>query len=213
MMIFLISIGKCQAGIVIAGTRVLYDEGRRDVSLNINNPDKVAYLIQSWVEPEVVGDENKLPFTITPPLLQLEEGQEYGLRILRSQMLAENKESLYWLNIKAIPSVPAKENQLLISVKTRLKLIYRPKALKPPLPASSGLLTWHYSAGELVVTNPTPYYMNFRQVQVDGKAVSATYVGPQGKMSIPLSSSSVNSVSWQTLNDQGEPGEIFKRAL
>lgn len=212
LMLYLLSAGQGQAGIVIAGTRVLYDEGRRDVSLNISNPDKVAYLLQSWVEPEV-GEEDKLPFTIIPPLFQLEGGQEYGLRILRSQRLAENKESLYWLNIKAIPSAPAKENQLLISVKTRLKLIYRPNALKAPLPASSGLLTWHYAAGELVVSNPTPYYMNFRQVQVDGHPVTATYVAPQGTVRIPLASTSVNFVTWQTLNDQGEPGEIFKRAL
>jgi P pilus assembly chaperone PapD len=44
--------------------------------------------------------------------------------------LPQDKESLFWLNIKAIPSASQVDNTLQIAIKTRIKLIYRPATMK-----------------------------------------------------------------------------------
>lgn len=60
-----------QAGVVVGGTRLIYDGGKKESALNINNPDAVPYLIQSWVDAQE-GDSAKAPFIITPPLFRLD---------------------------------------------------------------------------------------------------------------------------------------------
>lgn len=34
-----------QAGVIVGGTRLIYDGGKKESALNINNPDAVPYLI------------------------------------------------------------------------------------------------------------------------------------------------------------------------
>ncbi|MEX0398736.1 molecular chaperone, partial [Providencia rettgeri] len=41
-------INTANAGVKIGGTRVIYNEGNKDVSISVENPDKIPYLIQSW---------------------------------------------------------------------------------------------------------------------------------------------------------------------
>lgn len=36
-----------QAGIVVGGTRLVYDGGKKESSINVGNPDNNTYLIQS----------------------------------------------------------------------------------------------------------------------------------------------------------------------
>lgn len=58
------------AGVVIGGTRVIYDTARKDSSFSVSNTGtSEPYLIQSWVEN--LHDSNKAPFIITPPSFAL----------------------------------------------------------------------------------------------------------------------------------------------
>lgn len=43
-------INTAYAGVIIGGTRVIYNEGNKDVSISVENPDKIPYLIQSWID-------------------------------------------------------------------------------------------------------------------------------------------------------------------
>ncbi len=43
-------INIANAGVIIGGTRVIYNEGNKDVSISVDNPDKTPYLIQSWID-------------------------------------------------------------------------------------------------------------------------------------------------------------------
>ncbi|EPX2491959.1 molecular chaperone [Klebsiella michiganensis] len=107
-----------QAGVVVGGTRLIYEGGKKEASINLSNPDKNIYLIQSWVDSEGRGkgtQAEKAPFIVTPPLFRLDSNQQNILRIVRAGgNLPEDKESLFWLNIKSIPSARRK--------KTRCKL-------------------------------------------------------------------------------------------
>ena len=206
----LMTAGVAQAGVVVGGTRLVYDGGKKESSLSVSNPDKIPYLMQSWVETQNGGAE-KAPFIITPPLFRLDGGQENVLRVVRAGgNLPEDKESLYWMNIKSIPSAAksVSQNTLQIAVKTRIKLIYRPKGLKGLPEESASLLKWQRSGSQLQVTNPTPFYMNFQSVTVGGKEVpDVTYVAPMSSASFALPTGvSGGAVRWKIINDSGGSG-------
>ena len=92
------------AGVIINGTRLIYQGGKKESSIGISNPDATDYLVQSWADS---GGKNlaKAPFLITPPLFRLDAKEDNVLRVVRTGgNLPEDRESLFWLNIKAIPS-------------------------------------------------------------------------------------------------------------
>lgn len=216
-LLFTATISVAQAGVVIGGTRLIYDGGKKESSLSVSNPDKAPYLIQSWVETTGGGAE-KAPFIITPPLFRLDGGQQNVLRVIRAGgNLASDKESLYWMNIKSIPSAEKKEGQntLQVAVKTRIKLIFRPDGLKGVPEEMTQNLKWQRSGNQLQVTNPTPFYMNFQQVTVGGKEVKeATYVAPMSTARFEMPAGITgNSVNWKIISDYGGIGPQHTGAI
>jgi P pilus assembly protein, chaperone PapD len=203
------------AGVVIGGTRVIYDGNKKEASLSVNNPDSTPYLIQSWVEVPGNGAE-KAPFIITPPLYRLDKGQQNVERILLAGALPQDKESLYWLNIKAIPSASAKDNTLQIAVKTRIKLIYRPAALKGQLPEEQAAkLTWQRSGNQIQVTNPTNLVINFNEITVNGKKlddVSYVLPGSSARFTLPQGVSG-GAVTFKVINDYGGTGDVHNASI
>lgn len=160
LVVVAIGITTAHAGVSIGGTRVIYDGGKKEASLSVNNPDAVPYLIQSWIETQS-NDVAKAPFIITPPLYRLDKGQRNVMRIIRAGNLPEDKESLFWLNIKSIPSAERKDNTLQIAIKTRIKLIYRPPGLTQSTPdAQVEKLHWKSNGKFIQVTNPSAYFIN-----------------------------------------------------
>lgn len=198
------------AGVVIGGTRVVYDGGKKESSLSVSNPDNVPYLIQSWIEPQNDGAE-KAPFIITPPLYRLDHGQQNVMRIVRAGNLPDNKESMYWLNIKSIPSSPKKDNTLQIAVKTRIKLIYRPEGLKDKSPEDlAGQLKWSRVGNSVQVTNPTSYYMNFNEIKVGGKVLpDVTYVAP-GTSATFNAADNNGPITFRLITDYGAQGAVHQ---
>ncbi|MEB6336724.1 fimbrial biogenesis chaperone [Serratia rhizosphaerae] len=206
---------QVQAGVIIGGTRVVYDGGKKESSLSISNPDKVPYLVQSWID---AGEDSavKAPFIITPPLFRLDDGQNNILRIVRAGgALPDDKESLYWLNIKSIPSAPKQDNTLQIAVKTRIKLIYRPRGLEGSLNDAAQKVTWQRNGNALQVSNPSPYYLTFFNVKVNGVAVKdATMVAPRSSARFTLpSGNSGGALTWQIINDFGGASKAFTANL
>ncbi|MDL4030536.1 long polar fimbrial chaperone LpfB, partial [Proteus mirabilis] len=169
--ISLFIINTSYAGVIISGTRVIYNEGNKNVSINVKNPDKMPYLIQSWIDDFEEKKQSK--FTITPPLFRLNPDKENTLRIfLTEEGLPSDQESLFWLNIKTIPATEKTENSLQIAFKTQMKLIYRPKSLKDVnFEEEQKKLSWSKERGKVIVYNPTPYFMNFQTIKFNGKLV------------------------------------------
>lgn len=203
------SVSVANAGVIIGGTRVVYDGNRKEASVDINNPDKTPYLIQSWVE-TLNGGVEKAPFIITPPLYRLDGGQQNVERVVLVGNLSQDKESLYWLNIKAIPSSPKKDNTLQIAIKTRIKLIYRPAGLKQQQPQElSNQLTWRRNGNKLQVTNPTKYVINFNEIRLGGKRIeNVSYVLPGESMDFSLpAGANATSINFKVINDYGAVSE------
>lgn len=202
-------------GITVGGTRLIYNGAKKETSLNINNSDVGPYLIQSWVETNNGGIE-KAPFIITPPLFRLDAGQQNLLRIVRTGGdLPEDRESLFWLNIKSIPANTNKsdDNTLQIAVKTKIKLIYRPQDLKGTPEDVTKSLVWTQKGNKLSVMNPTAYYMNFNLIRLGGHELKGvTFVAPKSYATFDALGSS-GTVTWKLITDFGGTGPEHSAAL
>lgn len=203
-----------QAGIIIGATRVVFDGGKKESTLTISNPDQAPFLIQSWVDGQE-GDISKAPFIITPPIFRLDGGQDNLLRIISTaDNLPSDKESLYWINIKSIPSAEKKDNTLKIAVKSRIKLIYRPRDLPGDLNSAAASLKWQRNGGNLQVDNSSAYYMTFFKITMNGIPVKeTTIVAPRSSAKILLPSDSGGVLNWQVINDFGGASQVFNATL
>lgn len=205
------------AGVIIEGTRLIYQGDKKEASLGISNPDRLDYLVQSWVE-SADNARDKTPFLITPPLFRLDGKQDNILRVVRTGgNLPSDRESLYWLNIKSIPSTSREEssNTLQIAIKTRIKLIYRPSGLRGKPDEVADKLRWHKQGNSLVVSNPTPFYMNFQTISVGGKKVdNVTWVAPDSDAHFAVPGGITGSrVSWKIINDYGAVSHAWSAPL
>ncbi|OAE45235.1 long polar fimbrial chaperone LpfB [Enterobacter cloacae] len=215
MALLTLTLTSARAGVVIGGTRIIFDGAKKEASISITNPDNVPYLIQSWIDVQD-GQSGKAPFIITPPLYRLDGGQKNLERIVMTGSLPQGQESLFWLNIKAIPSASKQMNALQIAVKTRIKLIYRPEHLRASTPEDqANKLTWHRAGNTLQVNNPTPYVINFNEITVgDKKLDDVTYVMPSGAAQFQLPKGAQgNALTFKVINDYGSPGELHRASL
>ncbi|MEG5733469.1 molecular chaperone [Enterobacter bugandensis] len=205
------------AGVIINGTRLIYQGEKKESSLGLSNPDATDYLVQSWVDS---GGKNlaKAPFLITPPLFRLDAHEDNVLRVVRTGgNLPEDRESLYWLNIKAIPSSKHVEgvNTLQIAINTRIKLLYRPSAVKGRPEDVADKLEWRREGNDLVVNNPTPFYMNFQTVTLNGhKVVKATWAVPKTETHFALPGNVGGAdVTYSIITDYGSISHTWSKSV
>ena len=203
------------AGVIIGGTRVIFEGAKKEATINITNPDNTPYLIQSWIDMQD-GVSGNAPFIITPPLYRLDGGQKNLERIVMTGSLPQEQESLFWLNIKAIPSASKQMNALQIAVKTRIKLIYRPEGLRASTPEEQATkLTWQQSGNAIQVNNPTPYVISFNEITLGGRKLDdVTYVlpGASARFSLPEGVSG-HFLTFKVINDYGSPGTAHQASF
>jgi P pilus assembly chaperone PapD len=168
---------QVQAGVNVGSTRVVYQSKEKEANLSISNSgeDGVPYLVQSWVSPFDNRDESADEFIITPPLFRLDAQSQNILRIIatNAQNLPTDKESLFLLNVKAIPAMTAEQrsqNVLQIALKTTIKLFYRPADLKGSLPDAVEKLQWRAEGGKLSVHNPSGFNVVVSELLINNKA-------------------------------------------
>lgn len=203
------------AALVVGGTRVIYDGSKKEVSLSVRNPDSSPYLVQSSID-TLAGGVQKAPFIITPPLYRLDAGKENLMRIILTDNLPQDKESMYWLHVKGIPSAPRGKNTLQIAIATSIKLIYRPEALKSiNVENEVNKLTWQRVGNQLQVKNSAPCFINFNEITVAGKKLeSVSYVAPGSTASFALPAGvSGSNVQYTVINDFGAAGKTHSASV
>ncbi|MCU6278856.1 molecular chaperone [Enterobacter quasiroggenkampii] len=206
---------NANATVNIGGTRLLYDGAKKEVSLSVHNPDSTPYLIQTVVD-NLTNDQKKPPFIITPPLYRLDAGKENLMRVIMSGSLPQDKESMYWLRVKAIPSAPREKNTLQIAVATSIKLIYRPTALKDiNVEKESEKLTWRASGNKLEITNPTPCFINFNEIIIAGKKLkNVSYAAPGTTTTIEIPEGvNKGNLQYSVISDFGAVGSLHSTSV
>lgn len=200
-----ISHSAIAGGIVVGATRVIYEASKKEAALTIkNNSTTSPFLLQSWVDN---GDgKTRAPFMVTPPLFRIEPNEDHELRITKTGNLPDDRESLFYLNIRAIPpSSPEVVNTLKLVVKTRIKLFYRPKKLLADAQTAYQQLKFHLAGDQLVVENPTPLYLVFDSLDVGATRIqSADMLAPFASQRFALPTKETGrEVSWRVINDYG----------
>ncbi|WP_175610523.1 fimbrial biogenesis chaperone, partial [Cronobacter sakazakii] len=70
------SASGAQTGVVIEGTRVIYQPGQKEHSLTVRNQSKERWLIESWVDSDAVtgttDSASTPPFEVSPALFRLD---------------------------------------------------------------------------------------------------------------------------------------------
>ncbi|WP_081059269.1 molecular chaperone [Burkholderia anthina] len=223
-----------QAALLLDGTRVIFPERSRDVTVRMENSGSDPVLAQSWIDDgraDVPPEQMRTPFVVTPTLARVEAGRSAVLRITNMQAkLPADRESVFWLNVLEVPTVrPDADNQLRFAFRTRIKLFYRPSSLANDVDMAPEKLVWKAAtdtshAGErqmsLEVSNPTPYYVSFGMVEggFGGTFVSAGggMVAPFASQRFPLRGAAVQShlptaVRYMLIDDYGGRTTITKK--
>ncbi|HHQ6613303.1 TPA: molecular chaperone [Morganella morganii] len=210
-----IFVSNSMADIYLGSTRVVISDGKNEGSVSTHNKDNKNYLIQSWILDE--NDKESNEFVITPPLFKLEGNTSSSLRVMMVGNLPADRESLYWLNVKFIPSTDKnlKVNKLIFAVNNRIKIIYRPKSLS----FSDSVdvfkkVTVRYIDGKLEFKNPTKYFINISEVKVNDVILeSPSYIRPESSEFIPLKNNKKPSaVNYTFIDDLGKLN-LFKADL
>ncbi|MEH0886836.1 molecular chaperone [Enterobacter sp. UNJFSC 003] len=193
------------AGVVMGGTRIVYPQNSKEVAFSVANKESATpYLIQSWVEGDRQTEPHAAPFIVTPPLFRLDPDQTNTLRIqYTGTPLPTDRESVFWLDIKAIAPKPKESsNELQINVKSKFKIFYRPENLKGNAATAWQEIKFTRTAKGLKATNPTPYYVSFFHLRVAGHDIEQPgMIGPGESREWPVTAN--GSVSWSAINDFG----------
>ncbi|WP_435955406.1 type 1 fimbria chaperone FimC [Dryocola sp. BD626] len=198
---------QAAGGIGLGATRVIYPADAKQTSLSITNSDtKERYLVNSWVENNL-GQKDK-SFIVTPPLFVSEPKSENTLRIIYvGQPLPADRESIFWMNVKAIPSVDKNlvdsSNVLQIAILSRIKLFVRPKNLQMQPEEAVKQLRFERSGGHLILHNPSPYYISTVNLSVGNEKLPNTMVAPKSEAKVAVPAGASGRISFQTVNDYG----------
>ncbi|VWD31556.1 fimbrial biogenesis chaperone [Burkholderia contaminans] len=223
-----------QAALLLDGTRVIFPEQARDVTVRMENAGTEPVLAQSWIDDgraDVPPEQMRTPFVVAPTLVRVEAGRSAVLRITNMQApLPADRESVFWLNVLEVPAVQQDtDNRLRFAFRTRIKLFYRPSVLANDVDTAQDKLVWKVSADashasgrpvSLEVSNPTPYYVSFGMVEGD---VGGTFipagggmVAPFGSQRFPLPGVTAQShrptaVRYMTIDDYGGRSTITRK--
>lgn len=207
-------IGSAQAAIALDRTRIIFDGSGKSVSLNISNQNKqLPYLAQGWIEDEQ-GNKIQGPLTVLPPVQRIEPGKPSQVKIQAlptAKMLRQDRETVYYFNLREIPPKSSKPNTLQIALQSRIKLFYRPAdiAIDKNAPPPQEQLTLTKQGDRYVVNNPTPYYVTLVDAsnKKDGpgiKSFEPMMIAPKSNLPLTVSASAVGSSPVLTyVNDYG----------
>ena len=217
-----------EGGISLSHTRVIFDSKAQNAKVTLINNSHQVYLINSKVQQsadEHISDAKKMPFMVVPPLFRLEKESRNVLLITRNDTsaLPSDRESVFYLNVLAIPSVPKNgpkadnsewsQPQVSFGIRNIIKLFYRPAGLNLSNYAAAEKLTFIQQGAMLQVSNPTPYYQTLGLLSVDGKPVDVREYGamiaPFSEMRYPVSGS-LKRVRWAVIDDYGSLTETLQ---
>lgn len=168
-----LSCAEAGASVVISSTRVVYPADQAEITLKLSNEGLNPSLVQAWVDDgSAQVDEQALqaPFSLVPSLFRLDPGKGQSLRLFHTgEKMPQDRESLYWLNVLDVPP-KGTGNTLQVSLRTRIKLFYRPMRLSGNVAEGHQMLRWRVlrdgAGGVLQVDNPSPYFVNLAKLEV-----------------------------------------------
>lgn len=218
LMLMVTSTHYAYASIVISGTRLIYPGKEKEVSITLSNSGDAPVLMQAWLDN---GNELSPPqdidshFFMTPPLARIDEGKSLSLRVFKTDSVADlpnDRESLFYLNILDIPpdnnTKKADGAEVQFTVRSRIKFFYRPDGLSGSANNAPENLVFKKNNGEIIIENPSPYYINLSAVSAGDNKNSVnllTYeiIKPFSSIQIKRVEDSFDYIYYESINDLG----------
>ena len=209
------------AAVAMDRTRVILNGNEESVSVVVtNNNEKLPYLAQAWIE-NANGVKISSPIAVVPPIQRLEPKKKSQIRLdalPAVKQLPQDRESVYYFNLREIPPRTDKPNTLQIALQTKVKLFYRPAAIVPAensyLNPWQEKLTVKKNGGSITINNPTPYFIKLIDIKssAKGKAVKGfkpVMIAPKSDKELNINSSELGSSPLITyINDYGGRPEM-----
>lgn len=188
-------VATAQASVVVTGTRVIFRGDAKEATLQLTNEDAFPNVVQAWVDAgdsSSLPDTAKAPFLVSPAVSRLAPGSGQSLRLIYTGAeLPQDRESVFYLNVLQIPPrnmADAARSEMLLMLRNRLKLFYRPAAIAGSVDHLPERLrfslegqgvSWH-----VLVDNPTGFHASFGAavITMGGQQIKlrATMVPPYG---------------------------------
>jgi chaperone protein EcpD len=152
------------AGVVITGTRLIYPADQKEITVKLNNNGTQPALTQSWIDTGDVKStptSSQAPFLLSPPVARIDPAQD--------------KESVFWLNVLEIPPKPEAGtdlNTLQMAFRSRIKLFYRPSDLPGTASEAIEQVQWQLVPARdgqglaLQAFNPTAFYVSLVELEL-----------------------------------------------
>ncbi len=191
------------SAIVPDRTRVIYNADMQSVTITLkNNNATLPYLAQVWLEDEKYAKDNT-HFAALPPLQRIEPKSDGQIKIQPmpgAASLPQDRESLFYFNVREVPPKSDKPNTLQLALQTRIKFFYRPDAVAKQLDKEhpfQAKLTLNYQGDSVVFDNPTPFYQVISNAgNKEGNTAPGfknLVLAPREKLAVPIKSASLGS--------------------
>ncbi|SFO52068.1 fimbrial chaperone protein [Candidatus Pantoea varia] len=221
LLFFLFSFLICQsvfASVVMTGSRVIYSSDAKSVDVQLRNNDDFPYVIQAWFDG---GDSKstpatgKAPFVVTPPTFRIaaKDGQVLRIFFTGGNILPQDRESVFYFNFLQVPPgniAGDKGNQMVVLLKNRMKVFYRPASLKTNTKKIFDYLTFsNISSSGIRITNTSPYYISLSKVAVRNAVAKETapMIAPFATVDVALTqgkvTGSTQGIEIGLVNDYG----------
>lgn len=206
-------------------SRIIFSEGDKSQSVQINNDTDNLYLSQNMVTADLDGKKNE-HFIVLPPLKRLEPQSSVSIKILPRSLnqLPSDRESLFFFTAYLIPETKndQKNNNVDLSLKINMvtkiiiKGFYRPKNLTTTsLDSNAKKIIFKKVGNNVQIDNPTPYYFTISNLKFDGKSyqsANAPMVAPFSSVDLAINKS-IKQASWQYINDFGGLSNTFENKI
>ncbi|CFW65124.1 fimbrial biogenesis chaperone [Yersinia enterocolitica] len=218
-LLILMGISFANASVVMSGSRIIYSAGEKEHSIQLTNNDNFPNAVQVWLDSgdaQSTPETGKAPFIVTPPFFRIEANAGQTLRLkYTGSGLPTDRESVFYLNFLQVPPVnkAEKNNKMLVLMRNRIKVFYRPENIAGRVDQVSSALTFNVrQQGKDVVTgkNPTGFYATIASGEVVGGGkklkMKSEMIPPMSQAQWVIPNSSVPSnaiINFLLVNDFG----------
>lgn len=215
----LLAASAANAGITLGGTRIVYAQKSKEVSILVKNESPKDIMIQSWLDSGNGDKDQDVPFALTPSLSRLGANKQQLLRVFYfGKGLPADQESVFWLSVQEIPQKAEDDNTLQIAVRQRIKMFYRPNNLSGTPEEAVINLRWRLLTQQgknyLEVKNGAPYFISLSEIKlvtgVNKHPLVSEMVSPNSTRTFEVPygidfSAAKMSVEFSNINDYGAP--------
>ncbi|HGY3714919.1 TPA: fimbria/pilus periplasmic chaperone [Citrobacter gillenii] len=200
------------AGIVIYGTRIIYPAEKNEVLVQLMNQGERSSLVQSWIDDgdtTLPPEKINVPFLLTPPVAKVAANSGQQLKIKKvPNMLPDNKESLFYLNVLDIPPNnpdSAGKNVLKFAMQNRIKLFYRPKGISPVNKYTFQKLSMKRRGSIYSINNDAANWITVTEVKAGNVKINneSIMLAPLSSSDVALKGANANQYEMTIIDDHG----------